>query len=282
MTSELDGKVAIVTGGASGIGRGTVETFLAEGAKVVIADIDREAGEAMAASCGSDAGFTQTDVSDGEQVRELVSSTVEKFGGLHIMFNNAGISGIRHERLLDEDFADFHRVIDINLLGVMVCTREAARHMSTNGGGSIINVSSIGGMQPGKGPWAYHVSKAAVVMFTQSAALDLGEYGIRVNCIAPANIETPILGAMLSRGLPDDVAADLMKEIRQYLIGRQPLHRQGKPSDIGEAAVFFGSDRSSYITGAVVPVDGGLLTGDPNPNNEMAQILQRARARASA
>ena len=153
MADELLGRVAIVTGGASGIGRGTAERFLAEGARVVIADVDSQRGEEFAKSCGPNAAFKQVDVADAEQVRELVDFAVETFGGVHVMFNNAGISGARHARLLEEDFSDFHRVMGVNLLGVMVGTREAARHMAKNGGGSIINISSIGGIQSAPGLW---------------------------------------------------------------------------------------------------------------------------------
>ena len=280
MTKELSGKVAIVTGGASGIGRGTAERFVAEGARVVIADVDRERGEAFAVECGPDARFKATDVSDADEVRELVSFAVEQFGGLHIMFNNAGISGAMHAHLLDDDFADFQRVIGINLLGVMVGTREAARHMATNGGGSIINISSIGGMQAGRGPWAYHITKAGVIMFSKSAAIDLGEDNIRVNCIAPGNIETPILASLMAARLPEDERDELMRAIRAFILSRQPLKRQGTPSDIAEAAVYFASDRSSYITGTVLPVDGGILAGNPSSGESLEDIRKRAGVKA--
>ena len=153
----------------------------------------------------------------------------------------------------------------INLLGVMAGTREAARHMSTNGGGSIINTTSIGGIQHSPGQWAYHVSKAGVIMFSKSAAIDLGEYAIRVNCIAPGNIETPILGGMMSQG--GDMSAEevdaMMEKVREFLLNRQPIHRQGTPEDLAQAVLYFASDRSSYVTGTVLPVDGGQLAGTP-------------------
>jgi NAD(P)-dependent dehydrogenase (short-subunit alcohol dehydrogenase family) len=185
MGDDLTGKVAIVTGGASGIGRSAAERLLAEGARVVIADVDQKRGDALAASCGPSAAFRQTDVSDQAQVRKLIDFAVDTFGGLHIMLNNAGIAGARHPRLVDDDLADFQRVMGVNLLGVMAGTREAARHMAKNGGGSIINISSVGGIQPAPGNWTYHLSKSSVAMFTKCAAIDLGEYAVRVNCIAP-------------------------------------------------------------------------------------------------
>jgi NAD(P)-dependent dehydrogenase (short-subunit alcohol dehydrogenase family) len=261
MGSELSGKVAVVTGGASGIGRGTAERFVAEGASVVVADVNEERGLEVAAACGDKARFKQADVSEPEHVRELVDFAVETFGGLHVMFNNAGISGTRYRNLLDDDFSDFHRVIGVNLLGVMAGTREAARHMASNGGGSIINVSSIGGIQPAPGLWTYHASKSAVIFFTKCASIDLGEQGIRVNCIAPGNIETDILGSVVAADMDEKAKAETMTRIRAYLLSRQAIKRQGTTDDIAESAVYFASDRSSYVTGTVLPVDGGMVAG---------------------
>jgi NAD(P)-dependent dehydrogenase (short-subunit alcohol dehydrogenase family) len=277
MSGELTGKVAIVTGGASGIGKGCVAGFVEAGAKVVIADVNVEAGEAYAAELGPDAAFKETDVADAGAVTDVVAFAVEQFGGLHCMFNNAGISGSRTDRLLDEDFTDFQKVMAINVLGVAYGTQAAARHMREHGGGSIINTTSIGGMQPSRGTWSYAMSKASVIMLAQSAAIDLGEYGIRVNCIAPANIESPILGNMLGQGLPEDVKAEMMVEVRKFLVARQPIQRQGTTRDITEAAMFFASDRSSYVTGQVMCVDGGMLTGNPQPAGELKEILARYR-----
>jgi len=265
MAGELSGKVAVVTGGSSGIGLGTADRFVAEGARVVLADTNREHGEEIAKHLGADAAFKHTDVSDPAQVAELVSFAVGKFGGLHVMFNNAGIGGARYPSLLDDDFADFHQVMGVNLLGVMAGTREAARHMATNGGGSIVNISSVGGIQPGPSQWAYHTSKAGIVIFTKSAAIDLGRFGIRVNCIAPGNIETPILEQTIVAHLPEEERAEAMQKIRAVIISRQPLARQGTTDDIAEAALYFASDRSSYVTGTVLPVDGGLVAGTPRP-----------------
>ncbi|MGV0801184.1 SDR family NAD(P)-dependent oxidoreductase, partial [Mycolicibacterium elephantis] len=145
MTGELDGKVAVVTGGASGLGEGLARRFAAEGAKVLIGDIDREAGTALAADIGADAHFVEADVADIDQVSGLVSTAIERFGGLHVMVNNAGVSGTMHRRFLDDDLADFDHVMRINVRAVMAGTRDAARHMSKHGGGSIINLTSIGG-----------------------------------------------------------------------------------------------------------------------------------------
>src|ERR1700749_2629619 len=144
MVNELAGKVAIVTGGASGIGAGIVEKFLTEGARVVIADVERDRGEDLAATLGADAAFRLTDVSDPDQVGALVTGAVETFGGLDVMENNAGLSSKLHRSFLDDDLADFHRVMSVNVLGVMAGTRDAARQMATSGGGWILNMLSFG------------------------------------------------------------------------------------------------------------------------------------------
>jgi NAD(P)-dependent dehydrogenase (short-subunit alcohol dehydrogenase family) len=159
----------------------------------------------------------------------------------------------------------------------MAGTREAARHMSTSGGGSIVNISSVGGIQAGPSQWAYHTSKAAIIMFTRSAAVDLGRFGIRVNCIAPGNIETPILERTMASHLPEEERAEAMRKIRSVIISRQPLPRQGTTADIAEAALYFASDRSSYVTGTLLPVDGGLVAGTPRPA-ALADAEKRDRA----
>jgi NAD(P)-dependent dehydrogenase (short-subunit alcohol dehydrogenase family) len=279
MANELAGKVGIVTGGGSGIGRGTAERFLAEGARIVIADIDSESGQSCAAELGPNVAFKQTDVSDVNQVRELVDFTVETFGGLHVMFNNAGISGARHARLEEEDFADFHRVMGVNLLGVMAGTREAARAMKAAGGGSIINVASIGGIQPAPGLWAYHGSKSAVIFFSRCAAVDLGEYAIRVNCLAPGNIETPILSSVMADNLPEEDREAVMRAVREYIISRQAIQRQGTTEDIAQAALYFASDRSSYVTGSLLPVDAGITAGVAPSGNPLPEIIEKARGK---
>jgi NAD(P)-dependent dehydrogenase (short-subunit alcohol dehydrogenase family) len=258
--NELAGKVAIVTGGASGIGRGMVERFAAEGARVVIADVDTDKGEALAATLGPDTFFRRTDVSDPEQVGALVATAVEKFGGLHVMVNNAGVSGTMHRRFLDDDLADFHRVMAVNVLGVMAGTRDAARHMATNGGGSIINLTSIGGIQAGGGVMTYRSSKAAVIQFTKSAAIELAYHEIRVNAIAPGSIPTPILAKSAANMDPNDIER-FEATIRETMRADRPLKREGTPEDVAEAALYFATDRSRYVTGTVLPVDGGTSTG---------------------
>ena len=260
MVNELTGKVAIVTGGASGLGEGLVRRFAAEGAKVLIGDIDHEAGAALAAEIGADAMFVEADVSDIDQVGRLVSTAVEQFGGLQVMVNNAGVSGIMHRRFLDDDLADFHQVMAINVQAVMAGTRDAARHMSTNGGGSIITLTSIGGIQAGGGVMTYRASKAAVIQFTKSAAIELAHYEIRVNAIAPGNIRTAIVRKSAA-GEDLEKLEQFEAKIRQQMRDDRPLKREGTLEDVAEAALYFATDRSRYVTGTVLPVDGGTVAG---------------------
>jgi NAD(P)-dependent dehydrogenase (short-subunit alcohol dehydrogenase family) len=165
-------------------------------------------------------------------------------------------------------------VLGVNLLGVFAGTALAARQMAKGGGGSVINNASIGGVQPTPSQWAYNSSKAAVVHFTKSAAVPLGAQGVRVNGIAPGNIETEILGNTVGAGLPEDEKAELMEKVRAYLLSRQPLQLQGQPSDIAETVLFLAGDRSRYITGTIIPVDGGQLAGNPNAS-EAFQALRK-------
>ncbi len=246
MGQELAGKVAIVTGGASGIGRATAELFVAEGAHVVVADVDAEQGEQLATALGAKAAFQRTDVADADQVQALVDFAVGHFGGLDVMFNNAGVPS-SFRRLLENDLRDFEHVMRVNLFGVMAGTQHAARHMAQHGGGSIINTSSIAALSGGAGPVVYRVSKAAVVQFSRSAAIDLADYGIRVNCIAPGHIATGITNY------------DMGPVIRLT----QPLQRHGVSEDVANAVLFLAGDRSAQITGIVVPVDGGTTAGPP-------------------
>jgi NAD(P)-dependent dehydrogenase (short-subunit alcohol dehydrogenase family) len=224
-----------------------VELFVEQGARVVVADVDADAGRRFADDLGDRTAFVETDVSDADQVQRAVDFAVERFGGLHVMCNNAGIGG-SFKRFLDDDFADFDRVMAVNIFGVMVGSQRAARYMAANGGGVIVNTTSIGGINAGAGVMTYRATKAAVIHFTRSIAVELAGLGIRANCIAPAHIPTAINAAM-----------------DQSLIVRsmQPLQRVGSPRDVAEAALFLASDRAAQITGVVLPVDGGTTAGSP-------------------
>jgi len=247
VAEELADKVAIITGGAGGFGRATADLFVQEGAKVVIADIDAEGGEKVAAELGEAAAFKETDVSDADQLQSLVDFAVERFGELHVMFNNAGMGGSQR-RFLKEDFRDFDQEMSVNLLGVMVGSQRAARHMAEHGGGVIINTTSIGGINAGAGVTAYRAAKAAVIHFTRCIAIELAEHNIRVNCVAPAHIPTAI-----------NTNYDQSKIVRLM----QPLQRIGSPVDVANAVLYLASDRAAQITGIVMPIDGGTTAGPP-------------------
>ena len=276
MGQELEGKVAIVTGGASGIGRASVELFVREGAKVVFADIDSTQGEELAAKLGDNAIFQRTDVSNAGELQALVDIAVERLGGLDIMFNNAGISGAQHPRFLDDDLADFQRVVGTNLFGVMAGSRCAGRYMAQHGGGVILNNASIAGVLPGQAMMTYRATKAAVIHFSKSIAIDLAEYGIRVNCMAPGHIRTP-LTAFSTPGMTPEQADRVKQAIGLAFDSNQPLKRTGRPEDVAQAALFLVIDRSAQVTGVVLPVDGGITAGDPV--NHLTEIMA-ARERA--
>lgn len=264
MGNELAGKVAVVTGGASGLGAGIVERFLAEGAAVAFGDIDTDAGQALADRHGEGALFVATDVAQTEQVSALIDAAVARFGGLHVVVNNAGISGRMHRSFLDDDLADFETVMAVNVKAVMAGTRDAARHMAQTGGGSIVNLTSIGGVQAGGGVMTYRASKAAVIHFTKCAAIELAPHEIRVNCLAPGHIRTAIVGKS-AHGMDAERLAKFEAGIRAQMRADRPLEREGTAADVAEAALFLAGDRSPYITGTVLPVDGGTAAGKPNP-----------------
>ncbi|MBB3602968.1 NAD(P)-dependent dehydrogenase (short-subunit alcohol dehydrogenase family) [Mycolicibacterium sp. BK556] len=269
MGNELAGKVAVVTGGASGLGAGIVERFLAEGASVVFGDIDVEQGQALADSHDK-ALFLPTDVAATEQLSALIDSAVEKFGRLDVMVNNAGISHKMHRSFLDDDLAEFEKVMAVNLKAVMAGTRDAARHMRDSGGGSIINLTSIGGIQAGGGVMSYRASKAAVIHFTQCAAIELAKYEVRVNCLAPGHIRTAIVSKS-AHGMDAEQVAKFEAGIRETMRQDRPLEREGTAADVAEAILFFAGDRSPYVTGTVLPVDGGTAAGKPIPKKKKPQ-----------
>lgn len=245
MTDELKGKVAVVTGGANGIGRAMVSAFVAEGARVVIADLDDAVGEAFASELGDAGAFVRTDVADVDSVTAAVELAVARFGGIDVMVNNAGIAS-SPRRFLQDDFRDFARVMGVDLLGVMIGTQVAAKRMRN--GGSVINTSSIAGAVPGVGLQTYRAAKAGVIHFTKCVAIELAEHNVRVNVITPGNIQTNINAAF---------------DTKSIVARMQPLQRLGTPDDVANAAVFLASDRSLQVTGMVLPVDGGTSAGPP-------------------
>jgi NAD(P)-dependent dehydrogenase (short-subunit alcohol dehydrogenase family) len=217
---------------------------VAEGARVLVADLDAERGQEVARAIGEAAAFKQTDVSEADQVQALVDFAVERFGGLDIMFNNAGI-GPPLTRFLHDDLEDFSHIMGVNLFGVIVGAQRAARYMKEHGGGCIINNASIAAVNAGAGMISYRASKAAVAHATKCMAIDLAPYGIRVNCLTPAHIRTGI-------------TTYEMGPVLRYM---QPLERQAQPEDVANAVVFLASERAAQVTGIVLPIDGGTTAG---------------------
>lgn len=277
MANEMAGKVVIVTGGSRGLGRGMVELFLEEGARVVIADVLEEEGRALVSELGGAVRFKQTDVSQRDAVQALVDYAVAEFGGLDAIVNNAGLSDNAFGSLLEADFDAFERVMAVNVKGVMLGTQIAARHMARHGGGSVINVSSISGIQPGFGFFNYRASKAAVVNFTQTAAIELGVNLVRVNCICPGNIPTPM--GTFAAADEDGLQKRIQQAVNEVRMGWQPLKRQGSPRDIAEAALFLASDRSRQVSGQILSVDGAATAG--MAKSLIAEIMD-ARAKVEA
>jgi NAD(P)-dependent dehydrogenase (short-subunit alcohol dehydrogenase family) len=276
LAHELTDKVAVITGGASGIGRASVELFFAEGAKVVIADLDVEGGERLARELGEAAAFIRTDVSSREDLQAAVDLAVARFGGLNIMFNNAGISCGAYPQFIDDRLDDFHKVMGVNVLGPMLGTQIAARHMKDHGGGVILQNASIAGVLAGYAMMTYRASKAALIQFSKSAAIDLGQYGIRVNCLLPGHIRTQ-LSSFQEKGAAADAAERLDRAIDEVYLSNQALKRRGEPEDCAQAALFLASDRARQITGIVMPVEAGVTAGDPV--NHLQDIME---ARATA
>ncbi|MFZ3033640.1 MAG: glucose 1-dehydrogenase [Parvibaculum sp.] len=260
MTGRLEGKVAIITGGTSGIGRGTVDLFLAEGAKVVAGDLQDHKGEAMEREFG-DANFSycRANVAHEDEVKNLVDHTIKKFGRLDVMFNNAGMGGVGGE-LHEIDMQGFDETVGVLLKGVVLGYKYAVPHMREQKSGSIISTASVAGLQAGYGPLVYSACKAAVHHFSRCAALQLAPDFVRSNAICPGGIATSIFGAALGTQVADQLAVVM----QEHLAKIQPTPRSGMPNDIAEMALFLASDASTFVTGQTIAVDGGLTAGPMN------------------
>lgn len=255
---QLDGKVAVITGGASGIGEGTVRKFVESGARVVISDVQDARGQRLAEELGTSATFYHTDVSHEEEVRAAVGHAVQKWGRLDVMFNNAGFGGVSGS-ILETDMDSYDQTMAVLLRGVVIGMKHAGRVMKEQGSGSIISTSSVAGVGIGFGPHIYSAAKAAVIHLTRSVANELGESGVRVNAICPGGIATPIFGKGMGLSPEQaDLTVDLMK-VR--LAEGQPIRRAGLPQDIANAAAWLASDESTFVTGHALVVDGGITTG---------------------
>jgi NAD(P)-dependent dehydrogenase (short-subunit alcohol dehydrogenase family) len=253
---RLDDKVAVITGGASGIGEASVRLFAAEGAEVVIADVQDERGGRLAAELGAE--YVHADVTREENVEAAVSHAVDVYGRLDCMFNNAGIAGAVGP-IESVTVEAFDRTVAVLLRGVFLGVKHAAPVMRAQGGGSIINTASVAAVSTGYGNHVYSAAKAGVVQLTRSVAMELGEDNVRVNCVLPGFIPTPMIAR--ARGVPLGEADGKLGVITEAFREAQPIRRPGHPDDIAKAVLWLASDDSSFVNGHALVVDGGVSGG---------------------
>ena len=277
---RLEGKRAVITGAASGIGEAAARLFVAEGASVVLADVDAKRGNRLAAELGELATFVATDVSREADVDRAVATCVSTFGGLDVMFNNAGVPG-SVGGIEDIDVAVWDHTLGVHLRGVFLGIRAAARVMRPQGHGSIINTSSVAAFRANMAGHDYSAAKAAIKQLTLTTANELGEHGVRVNAVCPGAIATSIFGR--AAGLDGDEAQRTVEFMAAALSDAAPIRRTGLPADIAEAVLWLASDASSFVNGQAIVVDGGLLTGTPRRNRpvsteDLFALLRQAAA----
>jgi NAD(P)-dependent dehydrogenase (short-subunit alcohol dehydrogenase family) len=248
---RLYGKIAVITGAASGIGRATAVLFAREGAKLVLADVQEQGLQETLAgvqAAGGEAVIKPVDVSVEQEVKGLIDLGLAAYGRIDILINNAGITG-KMAVLEEQDGEDWKKVLEVNLLGAMYGVKHVSRHMQERGSGAIVNTASVAGIRSGAGGNAYSASKAALINFTQTAACDLGGFNVRVNAVCPGLIETGMTKPVF------DYARSAGKEAK--LGSRCELRRYGRPEEIAAAILFLASDEASFITGQALAVDGG-------------------------
>jgi NAD(P)-dependent dehydrogenase (short-subunit alcohol dehydrogenase family) len=284
LSNRLEGKVAVITGGVSGMGLATVRRFVEEGARVVVGDLQGEPGERLARELGGAVRFHLTDVSKERDVEALVQRAIDEFGRIDCMFNNAGYGGVAGE-IFDLDLGEaYQRTIDVLFTGVLSGTKHAARAMKAQGaGGSIINTASVAGLRAGFGPHVYSAMKSAVISITRSAAIEIGQYGIRVNAICPGFIATPIFAGV--RNWNYDTRMKFAAELEQTVTTTTAIQRAGRGADIAGMALYLASDDSTFVTGQQFVVDGGLTAGavrDPNRPNSIAELVERIEGGSGA
>jgi NAD(P)-dependent dehydrogenase (short-subunit alcohol dehydrogenase family) len=254
---RLDGKVAIITGGASGIGEAAVRKFVAEGARVVIADLAEKKGKDLAKSVGESAIFEKTDVSSEDDIRSLINITLERFGRIDCLYNNAGF-GTHTRPVAETPTSEFDAMTTVLLRGTFLGIKHAAPIMTKQKSGTIVNTSSVAGIAGGYSSLPYSAAKAGVISLTRSAALELGKAGVRVNCICPGSIVTPIF----VRGIPFSEKEERQAlEIIAQSLGGNALGRAGTADEVADVALWLAGDESSFVTGQAIVVDGGLTVG---------------------
>ncbi|XP_003632648.1 secoisolariciresinol dehydrogenase isoform X1 [Vitis vinifera] len=257
ITRRLEGKVALITGGASGIGKCTAETFTQHGAKVVIADIQDELGHSVIEALGqTNASYVHCDVTDESQIKAAVDKTAATHGKLDIMFNNAGIVNNYKPRIMDNEKADFERVLSINVTGVFLGMKHAARVMVPAKSGSIISTASVSSNVGAAATHAYCCSKHAVLGLTRNAAIELGQFGIRVNCLSPYALATPLATNFLNLTAEElETAMNATANLKGVTL---------KAQDVANAALYLASDESRYVSGHNLFIDGGFTVANPS------------------
>ena len=252
---RLDGKVVIITGGASGIGEASVRLFVQEGARVLVADLNEGKGRRLTGECGGSTLFKRTDVSKEEDVRSLVDHAVASFGRVDCMFNNAGVGGPAGpiEKTAVEAF---DAAVSVIYRGVFLGMKHAVRVMKPQGSGCIISTASVAGFYTGCGYHTYSSCKAAVIHLTRMVAMEVGPFGIRVNCVCPGAVPTPMFGT--SFGLAPQQTESTLEALKEVLRNVQAIPRSGTPQDVARAALWLASDESSFVTGHTLRVDGGV------------------------
>ncbi|KAK7244857.1 hypothetical protein RIF29_39685 [Crotalaria pallida] len=257
ISKRLEGKVALITGGASGIGKRTAEVFAEHGAKVVIADIQDELGHSVVESIGPlISTYVHCDVTDEDQIKKAVDIAVETYGKLDIMFNNAGIVDPNKNRIIDNDKADFERVLSVNVTGVFLGIKHASQAMIPARSGSIISTASISSYVGGAASHAYCCAKHAVVGLTKNAAVELGQFGIRVNCLSPYALATPLATKFV--GVNDEELENVMSSLANLKGVKLNV------DDVANAALYFASDESRYVSGHNLLIDGGFSIVNPS------------------
>ena len=257
MKGRLEGKVAVITGAASGIGRATTELFINEGARVLAADIQEDKGAGMQEQYGQKIKFVRCDVLKENDIKHAIEQAIVAFGRLDVLFNNAGTPGAI-ETVEAVTAESFDQVMHMHVLAAMLGMKHALPHMRESGG-AIISTASIAGLQNGYGPILYSVAKSAIIHMTKLAAAQLGPLKIRVNCICPGLIATPIFA--LGMGLAMQVADQTVQTAERAFDRSQPIPRTGMPRDIAEAALFLASNNSTFVNGHALVVDGGITVG---------------------
>lgn len=255
MTGRLAGRAAVVTGGASGLGEATARLMVAEGAQVLLADIQDDRGTAAAQAIGGAASYRHCDVTSEDEVAALVDAAVDRFGRLDVMVNNAGIIGA-HGPIDEIDLAEYDFTLSVLLRSVLIGCKHAARVMKPQHSGAIVNTTSIAGVHGGLGPHAYTAAKSGVIGLTRNVAAELGAWAIRVNAIAPGKMVTPMNAAAIVGG------PDALEETYAAFATRTPLRgRIGAADDIANAVLFLASDEAGFVSGHTLVVDGGLTSG---------------------